>query len=158
MKKKLLGILALSILFSSCGVKKDTYVSKRHPEDNQTNAQESTDQAEESTDIQYTENNEEETQEPNNDQENNQNNQDNQDGQDKQDGQENNGEENVDGVEYQADNTLNMRLAPSTDSGVVVEVPGGSTVIKIGENGEWTRATYNGYTGYILTELLSPVN
>lgn len=151
MKKKLIGILALSLLFSACGVKKDTYVSKRHPEDNAEKQEETVESTEESTDIKYTTSDGEDA-----DKDNEENQADSQN----QEGEENSqeGSEDVDGVEFLTDSTINMRLAPSTDSGVVVEVPGGATVIKIGENGEWTRATYEGYTGYILTELLSPAN
>lgn len=139
MKKKLMGILALSLVFSACGVQKYTYVSQRHPEANSSAQEESSNDTEESTDIKYTT---PDGSEQNTDTE--------------EAAPEEAGSEEVDGVEYQAANNLNMRLAPSTSSSVVTEVPGGATVIKIGENGEWTRATYQGYTGYILTELLIP--
>lgn len=145
MKKRIMGILALTLLFSSCGMTKDTYVSKRHPEENTTS--ESTDQ--ESTEIKYTTSKDDQNQTGNT-------------GKDQEDSQVNESnqteEDNVDGIEFTADGSINMRLGPSTNSGIVVEIPGGSTVIKIGENGDWTRATYEGYTGYILTELLTPAN
>lgn len=145
MKKKIMGILALSLLLSSCGMTKDTYVSKRHPEENAA----SEPMAEESTEIKYTTGEEDDNQVENT----------NQDQENTQDTEENQtGEEDMEGLEYVTDNTLNLRLGPSTNSGIVVEIPGGSTVLKIGENGEWTRATYEGYTGYILTELLTPAN
>src|SRR5699024_9606459 len=145
MKKKIIGILALSLLFSSCSMTKDTYVSKRHPEDN--TISESID--EESTEIKYTTSEEGENQmeDTSQDQEDSQVTEEDQ-----------TDEDNVDGIEFTANSNVNMRLGPSTNSSIVVEVPGGSTIIKIGENGEWTRATYEGYTGYILSELLTPVN
>lgn len=131
MKKKILAIMALSILFSSCSMTNDTYISKRHPED-----VESVEKQEESTEIKYTEGSNESTEENTQQVENE------------------DIEQKVDDVEFETTGSINMRLGPSTTSGVVTEVPGGETVIKIGQNGEWTRATYQGYTGYILTELL----
>lgn len=147
MKKKVMGLLALSLLLGSCGVKKDSYTSTRHPEGEPTSVEET----EESTDITYTREGENSQEEENQTEEN-------QTEENQETNEEATGDENVDGVEYEANGNINMRLAPSTDSGVVTEVPGGARVIKIGENGEWTRATYEGYTGYILTELLTPVN
>ncbi|MDD7306005.1 MAG: SH3 domain-containing protein [Peptoniphilaceae bacterium] len=142
MKNKLMGVLTLCLLFSSCALRNETYVSKRHPQENKQSTEE---KSYESTEIKYSKANDTSLDQSTDQKEietNQENNDDN---------------ESVDGVEYEAASTLNMRLAPSTNSGVVVEVPGGAKVIKIGENGQWTRATYNGYTGYILTELLREV-
>ena len=142
MKKKLMGVLTLCLLFSACSLRNDTYVSKRHPQENKQSTEE---KSYESTDIKYSKANDASL-DQSTDQKDNKINKETEDN-----------NESVDGVEYEAASTLNMRLAPSTNSGVVVEVPGGTKVIKIGENGQWTRATYNGYTGYILTELLREV-
>lgn len=145
MKKKIFGLLSLSLLLSSCAMTNDTYVSKRHPDQGQ--VEELSD--DESTDIQYTNTSEEELPSDQDQEETNV---------EEEDETADYEEDGVDGIEFTTNSTINMRLGPSTSSGVVVEIPAGERIIKIGQNGEWIRATYQGYTGYILTELLTPAD
>lgn len=67
-----------------------------------------------------------------------------------------NSEDDDEALNYTVEGTTNLRIAPSTDSYILGEVPEGADLLKIGENGDWTRVSYEGQVGYILTELLVP--
>jgi len=55
--------------------------------------------------------------------------------------------------------TVNMRERPNLSAPLVKQVKIGETVSVVDESGEWSRVTYDGYAGYIMTKYLSaPVN
>lgn len=139
MKKKIGLALALVLLMSSCS--KETYKSLRHQDTNNkvenSESSLSVESNSNSTDIHYTtnasserssESSSEVTDLPSDD----------------------------DTINFTVENQVNIRIAPDIESDVVVMADAGSKFLKIGENGEWTRVTYDGYTGYVLTELLVP--
>lgn len=137
--KKTIGIaLGLVFLLSSCS--NESYVSLRHP-DAKASSPNITEKSEEneSTEIQYTRGDE--------DTEKNDTSSSNRK-------EEKEIDENT--INFTVEDSVNMRLAPSTNSDIVIEIEPESELLKIGENGDWTRITYDGYTGYILTELLVP--
>ena len=49
---------------------------------------------------------------------------------------------------------VNLREAPNTDSEILGEVPGGTTVEVLGKDGTWYRVLYNGTVGYIRQDYL----
>jgi hypothetical protein len=146
MKKKLLLVLGLTFIMSACSLN-ESYVSLRHPE-NGTNVstEEKEKTTDQSTEIEYTEKNKEEKPVGNF--------QSNDEAMD----DELATEEDDDTINFTVEDTVNMRIAPSKDSEIVVEIEPDGDILKIGENGDWTRVTYEGYTGYVLTELLIPKN
>lgn len=131
--KKLTLILALGLSLSLTGCKDDSYVSVRHPENNEEVASEqenpSTDENSEEQATDNEDSNEEEVTEKVR-------------------------EELEDGVEFRVEDTVNMRLAPSKDSVVVAEVGPDDEILNLGETEGWTRVTANGKTGYIRSDLL----
>lgn len=50
--------------------------------------------------------------------------------------------------------TVNLREKPSLSSALVYQVPIGDTVTVTGESGEWSKAVYGQYAGYIMTQYL----
>lgn len=48
-----------------------------------------------------------------------------------------------------------IRSTPSTDGEVLGTLPGGNTIERIGTNDSWSKVSYNGQEGYILSELLT---
>lgn len=146
MKKKLLLVLGLIFIMSSCSLN-ESYVSLRHPENGANiKAEENEKNTVQSTEIEYT----------------------TKDGEKDSIGNFQSDEEFVgdeveryegdDSINFTVEDTVNMRIAPSIDSEIVVEIEADEDILKIGENGDWTRVTYQGYTGYVLTELLIPKN
>ena len=126
--KKILAVLALILVLSGCD--KSQYVSKRHPEGENTSVEENIneenpDQAEESSQ----ENPEEIPEKKEN-------------------------KDLPDGVEFRVEDTVNMRLAPSANSAVVAEIGPDDEILNLGETEGWTRVTVNGKTGYIRSDLL----
>lgn len=127
--KKIIGVFALIMALSACD-KNEEYVSKRHPEGENTSveeniSEENSDQAEEASQ----ENPEELAERKEN-------------------------KDLADGVEFRVEDTVNMRLAPSVDSAVVAEISPDDEILNLGETEGWTRVTVNGKTGYIRSDLL----
>lgn len=159
MKKKIILALGLVLTLASCS--NDDYQSQRHPEANQTSKET----------IQYTkkhDSNEDVSNEAvlkeasnnlsnENTQENTQNEQNTEEIQNQQN-QENEETEEFVGGTFKVDNITNMRSQTSTDSDIVAQLLPENTVEKIGEEGEWSKVRFGSYEGYILTELLVPVN
>lgn len=56
------------------------------------------------------------------------------------------------------DETVNLRRNPSTSATVLVRVPYGQAVDATYYNSTWHSATYNGYSGYIMSTYLTPTN
>ena len=50
---------------------------------------------------------------------------------------------------------LNMRSAKSTSASVVTRIPSGATVGVISYASDWSKVTYNGYTGYVSSPYIS---
>lgn len=53
---------------------------------------------------------------------------------------------------------LKMRTDPSTKSAIITFIPNGSTVTVESNNGDWCAISYDGKTGYVMSEFLSPDN
>ena len=51
--------------------------------------------------------------------------------------------------------TLNMRSGKGTNYPRVAQIPNGATVAVVDHGNEWSKVTYNNYTGYVMTEFLS---
>lgn len=49
---------------------------------------------------------------------------------------------------------VNLRSGASKSSRVLVRVPHGATVVVLAEGKTWTKVSYNGYTGYMMTSFL----
>lgn len=137
MKKiKVLMILALSLSLASCA--NDTYESKRHPEANEES--QVTEKAE------YT--NEENLDEENNEEEMSEA------------PEEETEDETSDvmaGVDYEVEDTVNIRLDPTTDSEIVGEAHPGDEILVLLEKDGWSRVSVDGQAGYIKSDLLKPV-
>lgn len=156
MKKKIILALGLVLTLSSCS--KDDYQSQRHPEANQTSKEA----------IQYTKkhdsnedlSNEGVLKEASNNLSNEQGQSidENSQYQSTNDSQNQENEEDFVGGTFKVDNITNMRTQTSTDSDIVAQLLPENTVEKIGEEGEWSKVRFENYEGYILTELLVPVN
>ncbi len=131
--KKLLVFLALGLSITLTGCKDDSYVSVRHPENNEEVASVEEDQASE-------ENKGEEPVEK----------------EDPNEGEvtERVREELEEGLEFRVEDTVNMRLGPSQNSAIVSEVGPDDEILNLGETEGWTRVTSNGKTGYIRSDLL----
>lgn len=131
--KKLTLILALGLSFSLTGCMDDSYVSVRHPENNE--------------EVETVEEN------PNKDEKEEQESASNED-QNEEEVTEKVREELEEGVEFRVSDTVNMRLAPSVDSAIIAEVGPDDEILNLGETEGWTRVTVNGKTGYIRSDLL----
>lgn len=145
MKKfKILMLLCLSLILASCG--NDTYVSKRHPEDN--NRAESVQTAEDKKDD------EKATQEAKDEE-----NKDSEEAKEVKD-EESKEDEDSDvmaGVNYQVEDVVNIRTEPSTDSEIAGEAHPGDEILVLLEKDGWSRVSVDGQAGYIKSDLLKPV-
>lgn len=54
-----------------------------------------------------------------------------------------------------AGSRLNMRSAKSTSASIVTQIPSGATVGVISYASDWSKVTYNGYTGYVSSPYIS---
>lgn len=122
--KKILAVLALILVLGGCD--KSEYVSKRHPEGENTSVEENINE----------ENPDQEKDNPEEIPEKKEN------------------KDLPEGVEFRVEDTVNMRLAPSVDSSVVAEISPDDEILNLGETEGWTRVTVNGKTGYIRSDLL----
>lgn len=138
-KNKILLVLGLTIVLASCS--NDDYVSKRHPEgENETQVSE-----EENTEKKE-DNDTAETKEENKDEET--------------DTEEETSEDQdptMDGVNYEVEDVVNIRLYPTEDSDIVGEAHPGDEILFLVESDGWSRVTVNGVSGYIRNDLLKEV-
>lgn len=145
MKKiKVLMLLCLSLILASCS--NDTYVSKRHPEEN--NKTELTEKSKEDKEAL-----EKSKDEKDKDSKETKETKEAKDEKDK-------GAEDSDvmaGVNYQVEDVVNMRSEPSTDSEIVGEAHPGDEILVLLEKDGWSRVSINGQAGYIKSDLLKPV-
>lgn len=145
MKKiKVLTLLCLSLILASCS--NDTYVSKRHPEEN--NKTELTEKSKEDKEAL-----EKSKDEKDKDSKETKETKEAKDEKDK-------GAEDSDvmaGVNYQVEDVVNMRSEPSTDSEIVGEAHPGDEILVLLEKDGWSRVSINGQAGYIKSDLLKPV-
>lgn len=142
-KNKILLILGLTIVLASCS--NDSYVSKRHPEgENETQVSE----------VENTEKKEDnataETKEENKDEET--------DTEEKKDEKSSEDQDpTMDGVNYEVEDVVNIRLYPTEDSDIVGEAHPGDEILFLVESDGWSRVTVNGVSGYIRNDLLKEV-
>lgn len=142
-KNKILLILGLTIVLASCS--NDDYVSKRHPEgENETQVSE----------VENTEKKEDnataETKEENKDEET--------DTEEKKDEESSEDQDpTMDGVNYEVEDVVNIRLYPTEDSDIVGEAHPGDEILFLVESDGWSRVTVNGVSGYIRNDLLKEV-
>lgn len=131
--KKLLVFLALGLSITLTGCADDSYVSVRHPENNEEVASVEENQTSEENKTQESVENE-----------------------DTNEGEvtERVREELEEGLEFRVEDTVNMRLGPSQNSAIVAEVGPDDEILNLGETEGWTRVTSNGKTGYIRSDLL----
>lgn len=143
-KNKILLVLGLTIVLASCS--NDSYVSKRHPE------------GESETQVSEEENKEkkEETKEDSRKEEENKD--------EETDTEEKTDEESsedqdptMDGVNYEVEDIVNIRLYPTEDSDIVGEAHPGDEILFLVESDGWSRVTVNGVSGYIRNDLLKEV-
>lgn len=127
--KKISAILALGLILSLTGCKDDSYTSVRHPEANESVAEEAVKPEENAKETEKSSEDEKEVTDKVRD-------------------------EITDGVEFKVESTVNMRLAPSENSAIVSEVGPYDEILNLGETEGWTRVTVNGKTGYIRSDLL----
>lgn len=140
-KNKILLVLGLTIVLASCS--NDSYVSKRHPEgENETQvSQEGNTEKKEETkeDANKEENKDEETS-----------------SEEKTD-EESSEDSTMDGVNYEVEDVVNIRLYPTEDSDIVGEAHPGDEILFSVESDGWSRVTVNGVSGYIRNDLLKEV-
>ncbi len=140
-KNKILLILGLTIVLASCS--NDSYVSKRHPEgenETQVSQEENTEKKEETKeDANKEENKDEETS-----------------SEEKTD-EESSEDPTMDGVNYEVEDVVNIRLYPTEDSDIVGEAHPGDEILFLVESDGWSRVTVNGVSGYIRNDLLKEV-
>ncbi|WP_276881990.1 SH3 domain-containing protein [Anaerococcus tetradius] len=151
MKKiKVLMLLCLSLILASCS--NDTYVSKRHPEENnKTELTEKSKEGKENKDGKEALENSKD--EKDKDSEETKETKEAKDEKDK-------GDEDSDvmaGVNYQVEDVVNMRSEPSTDSEIVGEAHPGDEILVLLEKDGWSRVSIKGQAGYIKSDLLKPV-
>ena len=53
---------------------------------------------------------------------------------------------------------LNMRMAPTTSSAVLMQIPYGTAVEAEITSDEWSKVTYNGKVGYVMNKFLNNSN
>ena len=58
-------------------------------------------------------------------------------------------------VKTQNKGTLNLRQAPNTGSPVLAQIPYGAKLDVETVDGKWVRTTYNGKSGFVMTQYLS---
>lgn len=144
-KNKILLILGLTIVLASCS--NDRYVSKRHPEgesETQVSEEKNTEKKEETKEdaSKEEENKDEEmiSEEEKTDEESSED-------QDLE----------MDGVNYEVEDVVNIRLYPTEDSDIVGEAHPGDEILFLVESDGWSRVTVNGVSGYIRNDLLKEV-
>ena len=142
-KNKILLVLGLTIVLASCS--NDSYVSKRHPEgesETQVSEEENTEKKEvtEEDASKEEENKDEEmiSEEEKTDEESNE-------------------DSEMDGVNYEVEDVVNIRLYPTEDSDIVGEAHPGDEILFLVESDGWSRVTVNGVSGYIRNDLLKEV-
>ncbi|MGN1019739.1 MAG: SH3 domain-containing protein [Aristaeellaceae bacterium] len=64
-------------------------------------------------------------------------------------------ESSLTGIVTTPSGTLNLRETPSTTARVLTAIPPGTTVSILTQGSEWSKITYNGYTGYVMTRFLT---
>lgn len=142
-KNKILLVLGLTIVLASCS--NDDYVSKRHPEgENETQVSE-----EENTEKKE-DNGTAETKEENKDEETDTEEKTEEESSEDQD-------PTMDGVNYEVEDVVNIRLYPTEDSDIVGEAHPGDEILFLVESDGWSRVTVNGVSGYIRNDLLKEV-
>lgn len=142
-KNKILLVLGLTIVLASCS--NDDYVSKRHPEgENETQVSE-----EENTEKKE-DNDTAETKEENKDEETDTEEKTEEESSEDQD-------PTMDGVNYEVEDVVNIRLYPTEDSDIVGEAHPGDEILFLVESDGWSRVTVNGVSGYIRNDLLKEV-
>lgn len=142
-KNKILLVLGLTIVLASCS--NDDYVSKRHPEgENETQVSE-----EENTEKKE-DNDTAETKEENKDEETDTEEKTEEETSEDQD-------PTMDGVNYEVEDVVNIRLYPTEDSDIVGEAHPGDEILFLVESDGWSRVTVNGVSGYIRNDLLKEV-
>lgn len=142
-KNKILLALGLTIVLASCS--NDDYVSKRHPEgENETQVSE-----EENTEKKE-DNGTAETKEENKDEETDTEEKTEEESSEDQD-------PTMDGVNYEVEDVVNIRLYPTEDSDIVGEAHPGDEILFLVESDGWSRVTVNGVSGYIRNDLLKEV-
>ncbi|WP_214829778.1 SH3 domain-containing protein [Exiguobacterium algae] len=57
---------------------------------------------------------------------------------------------------YKTTDALNMRLSAASWSDVILTIPANATVKYVSRYGSWYKVTYNGKTGYVASEFLTP--
>ena len=141
-KNKILLVLGLTIVLASCS--NDSYVSKRHPE------------GENETQVSQEENTEkkEETKEDANKEEENK---DEEISSEEKTDEESSEDPTMDGVNYEVEDVVNIRLYPTEDSDIVGEAHPGDEILFLVESDGWSRVTVNGVSGYIRNDLLKEV-
>lgn len=141
-KNKILLVLGLTIVLASCS--NDSYVSKRHPE------------GENETQVSQEENTEkkEETKEDANKEEENK---DEEISSEEKTDEESSEDPTMDGVNYEVEDVVNIRLYPTEDSDIVGEAHPGDEILFLVESDGWSRVTVNGVSGYIRDDLLKEV-
>lgn len=144
-KNKILLVLGLTIVLASCS--NDSYVSKRHPEgksETQVSEEDNTEKKEETKEdaSKEEENKDEEmiSEEEKTDEESSE---------DK--------DPTMDGVNYEVEDVVNIRLYPTEDSDIVGEAHPGDEILFLVESDGWSRVTVNGVSGYIRNDLLKEV-
>ena len=142
-KNKILLILGITIVLASCS--NDDYVSKRHPEgENETQVSE-----EENTEKKE-DNGTAETKEENKDEETDTEEKTEEESSEDQD-------PTMDGVNYEVEDVVNIRLYPTEDSDIVGEAHPGDEILFLVESDGWSIVTVNGVSGYIRNDLLKEV-
>ena len=63
----------------------------------------------------------------------------------------------MDGVNYEVEDVVNIRLYPTEDSDIVGEAHPGDEILFLVESDGWSRVTVNGVSGYIRNDLLKEV-
>lgn len=143
-KNKILLVLGLTIVLASCS--NDNYVSKRHPEgENETQVSEEANKETNEDDAT------EETKEDNKDEEmiSEEEKTDEESSEDQ--------DPTMDGVNYEVEDVVNIRLYPTEDSDIVGEAHPGDEILFLVESDGWSRVTVNGVSGYIRNDLLKEV-
>lgn len=144
-KNKLIIALAMGLLLTGCT--DDKYVSVRHPEGENVEISDSAldpiseeEGASEETNTETEETTEEpeESQEP-----------------EKVEVTDEMLEEPSDDVIFAVTGEVNVRMAPSENSGIIGQARPGDEIIKLGDTDNWSRVTVNGLTGYIRSDLLT---
>lgn len=143
-KNKILLVLVLTIVLASCS--NDSYVSKRHPEgesETQVSEEENTEKKEETKEGASKEENKDEemiSEEEKTDEESSEDQ-----------------DPTMDGVNYEVEDVVNIRLYPTEDSDIVGEAHPGDEILFLVESDGWSRVTVNGVSGYIRNDLLKEV-